>query len=247
MAGFAYTGIPSSIKDIKQLKQTLESCGLQMPYQNLSVPLGASDFTTYALAMKSAGVQGGVCACVESSNLGMITGAKQAGINFIGAISQAGADGTVFTNASTTAALQGTYWPTFTKPLDINDPAASAYIATLKQYDPNYQASSSGPAAYPTYGTTVSYLGGDFLIHGLQLAGANPTRKSVIDALSKESSYDDNGLLPQPINWSHPGKIAPNACEYFTKVVGSTFVTVNNAKPYCGSVIPAFQSYAAPS
>src|SRR6185437_1399368 len=102
---------------------------------------------------------------------------------------------------------QGTYWPTFTKPLDINDPAAASFIDTLKKYDTNYQAAPAGqPAAYPTYGTTVSYLGADFLIHGLELAGPNPTRKSVIEAMGSVSNYDDNGLLPNKISWNHPGK-----------------------------------------
>jgi hypothetical protein len=102
--------------------------------------------------------------------------------------------------------------------------------------------SASGPAAYPTFGTTIAYLGSDIMIHGLQLAGPNPTRKSFVSDMTQVSSYNDNGLLPQTIGWNHQGQLAATDCSYFAKVVGTNFVTVNGGKPYCGALLPQYKS-----
>jgi len=64
VAGLAYGVSPSSIASIKDLKESLASQGIKMGYENLSVPFGAVDFTSYGLAMKAAGVDGATCFCV---------------------------------------------------------------------------------------------------------------------------------------------------------------------------------------
>jgi ABC-type branched-subunit amino acid transport system substrate-binding protein len=236
IAGFAYAIAPSSIKDIQQLKSTLAASGITMPYENLTLPLGTNDFTSYALAMKKDGVTGGDCPCVQSTNLAMIQAAKNAGITPFTSILATSADSTVFSDAQTTALLQGTIWPTYTVPLDINNPAATAFVANLKKYDSSYKG------GYAPFGVTDSYLAGDIMAYGLKLAGPNPTRKSFISDMLKVSSYNDGGLLPYPIGWDHLGKLAPNSCAYFLKVVGTTYVDLNGGKPYCGTLLPAYKS-----
>jgi branched-chain amino acid transport system substrate-binding protein len=232
VAGFAYGISPSSINSIKDLKESLAAEGIKMGYENLSVPFGASDFTADALSMKQAGVNGAVCSCVQSTNIAMAVGAKQAGIPLKGALMFSGTDSSLFTNPTATAAAQGTYWPADIVPIDLHKPATEAFVANLQKYDSNYKG------GYPSYGVITAYLGADVMIEGLTVAGQNPTRNSFIENMSKVSSWDAEGLLASPVGWNHFGTAAQTSCEYFTKVQGNQFVTINNGKPFCGTLIP---------
>jgi branched-chain amino acid transport system substrate-binding protein len=231
VAGLAYGISPSSTGSIKDLKESLEAVGIKMGYENLSVPFGVSDFTTYALAMKQAGVDGATCSCVQSTNIAMAVGAKQAGIALKGALMFSGTDSSLFSNPTAVAAAQGTYWPSQIVPIDLHNPATDAFVANLQKYDSNYKG------GYPSYGVTSAYLGTDVMIEGLQVAGQNPTRQSYINNMLKVSSWND-GLLASPIGFNHFGQAQPTLCQYFTKVEGNQFVTINNGKPFCGTVIP---------
>ena len=143
-----------------------------------------------------------------------------------------GADGSLFDNATATAAAQGTYWPTTIVPLDLNNPATNAFIANLKKSDPSYKGS------YPSYGLTGAYLSSDLMVEGLKVAGQNPTRKSFITNLSQVTSWNAEGLLPSTVGFDHFGTVEKNLCGYVTKVQGNQFVTINNGKPFCGTAIP---------
>lgn len=231
-AALAYGVSPSSIASIKDFKESLASQGIATPYVNLSVPFGAVDFTTYALAMKSANVDAAACSCVQSSNIAMAVAAKQAGINLKAALMFSGADASLFDNSTATAAAQGTYWPTTIVPIDLNNPATNTFLADLKKSDPAYKG------GYPSYGLTGAYLSSDLMIKGLTVAGQNPTRKSFIDNLTKVSSWNAEGLLPSTVGFDHFGTEENTLCGYYTKVQGSQFVTINNGKPFCGTLIP---------
>ena len=232
VAGLAYGVSPSSIASIKDLKESLASQGIKMGYENLSVPFGAVDFTSYGLAMKAAGVDGATCSCVQSSNIAMAVSAKQAGIVLKGALMFSGADGSLFNDATATAAAQGTYWPTSIVPLDLNNPASNTFVANLKASDSAYKG------GYPSYGLTGSYLSADLMVEGLRVAGQNPTRQSFITNLSNVSSWNAEGLLASNVGFNHFGHVENTLCGYFTKVEGDQFVTINNGKPFCGTLIP---------
>jgi branched-chain amino acid transport system substrate-binding protein len=232
VAGFAYGISPASTDSIKDLKESLQAVGIKMGYENLSVPFGASDFTADALAMKKQSVDGATCSCVQSTNIALAVGAKQAGVPLKAALMFSGTDSGLFKNAAAAAAAQGTYWPSQIVPIDLNNPATEAFVANLQKYDSSYKG------GYPDYGVTSAYLGADVMIEGLSVAGQNPTRQSFISNMLKVSSWNDNGLLAGPIGWNHFGQANPTSCEYFTKVQGNQFITINNGKPFCGTLIP---------
>lgn len=117
-------------------------------------------------------------------------------------------------------------------PLDLHTAADQRFVANLKKYDPHYKG------GYPSYGLTGSYLSADLMITGLELAGRNPTRSAFIHNLSKVSSWNAGGLLPNQANFTHFGHANKTGCMYVTKVVGTQFVTIHNKKPYCGKQIP---------
>jgi branched-chain amino acid transport system substrate-binding protein len=232
VAGLAYGISPSSIDSIKDLKEALASQGIKMGYENLSVPFGAIDFTTYGLAMKQAGVNGATCSCVQSTNIAMAVGAKQAGVNLKAALMFSGTDSSLFSQSSAVAPAQGTYWPSDIVPLDLHTAATQNYVSTLEKYDSSYKG------GYPDYGVTTSYYEADLLIEGLRVAGQNPTRQSFITNLRKVSSWNAEGLLPSPADFSNFGHSPQTSCEYITKVEGNQFVTINGGKPFCGTLIP---------
>ena len=232
VGALAYGVSPSSTDSVKALKVGLEAVGLKMGYENLSVPFGGVDVTSYVLAMKQAGVDGAGCSCVQSTNIALFTGLKQAGVNVKADLSFSGADSSIFDSPTSTSASQGTYYGTAFPPLDLNNANTNTFVANVKAADPNYKG------GYPSYGLTGSYLSAVLLAKGLEVAGQNPTRASYIHNLSQVTGFTANGLLASPVSFNHFGTDEQNGCQYFVVVKGDSFVSINNGKPICGSLIP---------
>jgi branched-chain amino acid transport system substrate-binding protein len=169
------------------------------------------------------------CSCVQSTNLALFTGLRQAGLTKVKALSLSSADNSVFSDPTASAAAQGAYYPTQFPPLDLNNAATNAMIANLKKYDPQYKG------GYPSFGATGAYLAAQLGIKGLQVAGQNPTRDSFIKNLTQVTGWDANGLLPSGVSFNHFGSPEPTRCQYFVQVQGNAFHSINNGKPICGN------------
>ena len=128
------------------------------------------------LRMKSCGVNGGTCSCVDSSNLAMMGAIKNAKLpNFKGAVAYSGPTDNVFANRppprrrrATTSARSETLI------IDQTNPAMQTWKANMTKYIPNYKGS------FPTYGVTGGYISADLMIQMLMQAGQNPTRKGMM-------------------------------------------------------------------
>jgi branched-chain amino acid transport system substrate-binding protein len=230
MAGFAYGVSPSSIASIKQMQKSVTNAGLRAGYTNLSVPFGGVDFTSSVLAMKSAGVNGYACSCVESSDLALATATKQGGLSAKG-LFFTGYSQSTLSDATAAAAAQNQYFITVTVPYELHQPQTDAILANLKKYDPKYTGGD------PDYGLQGGYLSAQLLIKGLEVAGANPTRQSFMSGLRGVTSYDDGGVLPSPVSFalSEFGKYPQNSCAYFVQLQGTTFAPQPKV---CGTLIP---------
>jgi branched-chain amino acid transport system substrate-binding protein len=230
MAGLAYGISPSSTASIKQMQKSVVNAGLKAGYTNLSVPFGGADFTADVLAMKSAGINGFACSCVESSDLAVATAAKQGGVAAKG-LFFTGYSQSTLSDPTAAAAAQGQYFTTVTVPYELHRPGTDAILANLKKYDPKYTGGN------PDYGLQGGYLSTQLLIKGLQVAGQNPTRSSFISGLRGVTSYDDAGVLPSPVSFALDqfGLYPQHSCAYFVQLEGTAFVP----KPeVCGTVIP---------
>jgi branched-chain amino acid transport system substrate-binding protein len=232
VGGLAYSISPSSTGSIKDTKTALESVGLKMGYENLSIVFGTSDVSTPVLAMKQANVNFAICSCVQSTVLAMVTGLAQAG-SAAKSLSQASADSSLFSSASATQAAQGMYYASTFPPLDRNNPASNTFVANIQAADTSYRTGE-----YPSFGVVAGYLGSALMAKGLQVAGANPTRQSFIQNLTKVTSWDADGLLPAPVGFDHFGTGQKTYCEFYVKVQGPGFVAVNGGKPLCLAVPP---------
>ena len=230
VGGLAYANSPSSTASIVDLKTALDDNGLKMGYENLSVPFGTTNVTSLVLALKQAGVNMAVCSCVQSTNLAVATGLKQAGSN-AKMLSLGGADSTLFSSSSAAEAANGVYYTSFYPPLDIPNPSTTAFENNLKAADSSYQMGT-----YPPFGTTQAYLAAQLMVKGLQVAGQEPTRKSFISNLSNVTNWDSNGLMAYPLSFNHFGQSNSTYCEYFVVVSGNKFVAVDNGKDFCANL-----------
>jgi branched-chain amino acid transport system substrate-binding protein len=230
MAGFAYAVSPSSTASIKQQQKSVLAAGLKAGYTNLSVPFGGSDFTADVLAMKSAGVNGYACSCVESSDLALATAAKQGGLVAKG-LFYTGYSQSTLSDPTAAAAANGQYFTTITVPFELHQAGTNAILANLKKYDPKYTGGD------PDYGLLGGYLSAQLMIKGLEVAGQNPTRASFISGMHGVTSYDDNGILPSPVDFSlaNFGKYPQTSCDYFVQLQGKNFVPLPKV---CGHLIP---------
>jgi branched-chain amino acid transport system substrate-binding protein len=180
--------------------------------------------------MKSAKIDMAVCSCVQSTVLAMVSGLKQGGV-IVKSLSFAGADSSLFKDATAAQAAQGLYYSSSIPPLDTNNPASNTFQANMKAADPTYQSGT-----YPSFGTVDAYLSAALFAKGLQVAGPNPTRKSYITGLTGVTGWNADGLLASPVSFNHFGTSEPSYCLSYVHVVGQTFVAVNGGKPFCGAV-----------
>ncbi len=230
MGGFAYGISPSSTASIKQMQKSVVNAGLKAGYTNLSVPFGGADFTSNVLQMKSAGVNGYACSCVESSDLALATATKQGGLTAKG-LFFTGYSQSTLSDPTAAAAAQDQYFTTVTVPFELHQPGTDQILANLKKYAAKYTGGD------PDYGELGGYLSTQLMIKGLQVAGQNPTRASFMTGLRGVTSYDDGGVLPSPVSFalSQFGQYPANSCAYFVQLKGTSFAPQPKV---CGTVIP---------
>jgi branched-chain amino acid transport system substrate-binding protein len=229
VGGLAYGISPSSIASINSLAKGLQAIGLKMGYQNLTVPFGSVDVTSYVLAMKQAGVNGAACSCVQSTNLAMFTGLKQAGMTNVKALSFASADSSVFSNATTAQAAQGAYFNTLIPPPDVNSTATTTFMQNVAAVDPSYKVGT-----IPSFGLTGAYLAAEVGLYGLNLVGPALTRANFINKMNQQTNFNAGGLLATTVGWANRGTPPAQTCSYYVQVSGTNFVTINNKQPICG-------------
>jgi branched-chain amino acid transport system substrate-binding protein len=228
LGGLAYGISPSSTQSIVDLKTALGTDGLKMGYENLSVPFGGVDVTSYVLAIKSGGVDGVVCSCVQSTDLALFTGLKQGGVKVKAELSLSSADSSLFADPTAAAAAQGAYYASSVPPLDLNNAASNTFVTNVKAADSKYKG------GYPSFGVTNAYLAAVLTVKGLQVAGQNPTRESFIKNFTAVTNWNADGLLASSVSFNHFGSSEPTTCEWFVQVQGSVVKSVDKGQSICG-------------
>jgi branched-chain amino acid transport system substrate-binding protein len=235
LAGLAYTESPSSQGSIAQMKTSVEKAGLEMPVVK-NISFGSIDVTAPVLEMKSAGVDGATCSCVDSSNLAMMGAIKNANLpNFKGALAYSGPTDNVFANSTATAAAEGNYFRSAQTPIiDQTNPAMQTWKANLTKYVPGYKGS------FPTLGVTSGYISADLMIQMLLQAGQNPTRKTAMDnTRANVHAYDAEGVLAAPVDFAldkFTQGTADQVCYYYLKLQDEKWVDALGK--ICGARIP---------
>jgi branched-chain amino acid transport system substrate-binding protein len=225
---FIASNTPSSTRGTNPFIADMKADGLSV-CDNYVTPLGGVSFTTYALGFKTAGCDGAECSCVLSSSLAVSTALQQEGLSDVKMVYAAGPSQQIIGNAVDETAAKNAFFPGTT----YTNAAGKAMLAGLKKYDPSYTG------GLPDLGAEYGWEVANLTIQGLQVAGSNPTRASLIKNLRKVTAWTDNGLAPAPINFVHFGQAPPTACSTYVQFVNDKYVPFpKSGKPFCGKVIP---------
>lgn len=221
---------PSAAAAMKADEISLKKAGVGVGYTNYNIAFGTVDFTSEALAMKSAGVDGFAGALEPDSAIGLATGVKQQGIVTKAPMVGTGYAQKTLDDAQANQAGQDGWFAAQTVPFELKTPATKAMQAGLKKY-----AGSAYKGGIPDGGLTGGWLSADLIIRGLKDTGKDLTRPAFMKALSSVTDYTADKLLPSAVDLSHFGENPPKSCMYWTKLKGKTFTS---AKLVCGTLIP---------
>ncbi len=225
---FIASNTPSSTSGIGPFEAAMKAEGLSV-CDNTIVPLGGVNFTTYALSFKSDGCDAAECSCVLSSSLAVSTALSQDGVVGNKVLYGAGPSDQVFANSEDLAAAKDAYFEGTT----YSNAPGKAFLAGLKKYDPDYKG------GLPDLGSVSGWETANEVIEGLQVAGENPTRASLMAGMRKVTSWTDDGLAVAPVSWASFGQSPKEECETYVRFVDNKYVDYpKSGKPFCGKPIP---------
>jgi ABC-type branched-subunit amino acid transport system substrate-binding protein len=232
---YGYSISPSSSRSAIGTADSFKYAGGKVGVLDTTVPFGSVDFTSAALVAKQHNIDAMVPSLDNDSNYALATDLKQAGVKLKAVIFATGYEPGVI-KSPVWSTLQGEYFLSLFRPFDLPNAGTKQMAAALQKYE-HFTKSQ-----FPTFGQYESWVGADLMIKGLQMAGKSPTRAAVIKDLRGLKSYNANGLLPQPINYTTIfGHDPAQQCSWFMKAQGNGFVPVSS-QPICGKDIPGTQT-----
>jgi ABC-type branched-subunit amino acid transport system substrate-binding protein len=222
---------PASAEAAKAFTSGAKTDGLNVAYENYSIPLGSVDMTSVALAMKSKNIDGFYAPMIETTLFALLSALQNENAPQKAAVLATGYGQEIFSQPSAVRAAQNAIFDVLQLPVEEKTPATLAEQAAFAKYE-HY-------TGIPNLNWSFGWLSADLMIRGLQVAGQNPTRSSFISALHNVSDWNGGGLLPTNVDLSlaNFGKFAPTSCAYFVRLVGQAFVPLNNGKAVCGNNI----------
>ncbi|HEX4218272.1 MAG TPA: ABC transporter substrate-binding protein [Acidimicrobiales bacterium] len=231
VGAYGYGISPSSTRAAIGTVQAVIHAGGKKGVLDTSIPFGGADFTTAALVAKSKGVNGIFGVMDDNSNFALATAMKQAGVKLKAVLFPTGFSPSAITSPAWPD-LQGDYFVSTFRPFQTPNAGTAQMQAALQKYD-GYTKSQ-----FPAFDEYEAWLGADLMIKGLQLAGKNPTSAGIITSLRNLKSYDGNGILPKPINYSTIfGHDEPLYCGWYLQAKSKGFVPLSS-QPTCGKDLP---------
>jgi branched-chain amino acid transport system substrate-binding protein len=241
IGSYGYSISPSSTRAAVATAQAFQHAGGKTGVLDTSVPFGGVDFTSTALAGKQKNIDAVWAGMDNNSNFALATALKQAGAKVKAMTFPTGYESDLI-NGPAWQAVQGAYFDIGFRPTTQPNAGTQQLVAALQKYQ------GRPPSKFPTYEIYESWLGADLMIRGLQLAGPNPTSAAVIKKLRGITSYNANGLLPDPINYSTIfGHDLQRSCGWYFQAQPKGFVPVPGAQPWCGTDIPGTSTAQAGS
>jgi branched-chain amino acid transport system substrate-binding protein len=227
IGSYGYGVSPLSADEAIGAAESFQRAGGKVGVLDTSVPFGGVDFTAEALIAKKNHVNAVLPTMDEDSNFALVTALKQAGVKLKAVLLSTGYQPSIVQSPEWSS-LQGAYFLSLARPLSLPNAGTEQMAAALSKY------AHFTKGEFPSYGQDLSWLGCDLMIQGLQRAGSNPSRASVVKALRGIKSYNGNGLLPISINYSTVfGHDLPQ-CAWVLRAGKSGFVPISS-KPFCGT------------
>jgi branched-chain amino acid transport system substrate-binding protein len=231
LAALGIEDVETSAVGVQAFVKSAKEVGLKVGYINTDIPVGSVDTGSVVLAMKSADVNGFASYQLDTTDFSIMEGAKQAGLTLKAPFDYTSYGQDLLNSTSARQAAQGLIVILQQAPVELHTKATEAEQAAFKKYE-----HFSG---VPNLNWTYGWESADLYIYGLQKAGKNPTRAKVLSAIRNSNNWTANGLLPTPRDFSLKdfGSGPSTLCSYFVRLEGSTFDTLNNGKPICGSLV----------
>jgi branched-chain amino acid transport system substrate-binding protein len=235
VATFGLAISPAAAEGAKSAAKSAEAAGLKAGYVDPNVALGTTNVDPIVLQMKAAGADGLVSDIVTNSSYAIMESLRQHGVTMKGALLFSGYGGamTAAGPGGQTAAQGGYFGITF-EPAEMRTAATEQFQAALSKY--------AGYNGAPWDTQYWGYVSVDALLAGLNAAGKNPTKTSLINAMLGMRSYSAAGLLGgHTIGFAMDQRGLPagsQQCTFFVQWSGSSFHLVSGALPICGTVIP---------
>ena len=231
LGSFGYGISPTSTRAAIGAADSFERFGGKVGLLNTTIPFGSVAFTSIALTAKQNHVDAIFPAMDGNSNYALQQALEQGGTKPKVSLFATGYEPGVI-NSPAWDALQGTYWISLYRPWSLPNAGTQQMQAAMEKYAHFTKSQFPTPAQYE------AWAGVDLMIKGLQMAGPNPSHAAVIKDFRGLKSYDANGLLPNPINYSTIfGHDLAKGCVWILKA-GKTGFTPTSSQPFCGSDIP---------
>jgi branched-chain amino acid transport system substrate-binding protein len=231
VAALAYGVSASSSENAKTVQQyAVPSQGMKAVYTNTNVDFGTADVGPLVLGIKSSGADATYLPMVASTNIAVVQGLQQNGVEVKANILATGYGQELLDSpAAKTLGDDTLLWQGYV-PVENKTKATKQFQTDLKKV---------GIDGVPDYGDYLGYITADMAVTGLEQAGKNPTRQSFVDNLHKLGTYDGAGLTCTKLDISleNYGKFAPKSCAYFETVKDGKFVIYNKGKPVNGKLV----------
>jgi branched-chain amino acid transport system substrate-binding protein len=219
IAALAYGVSASSSNAAKNLqKYAVPSEGLKAVYTNTAVDFGTTDVGPLVLGIKNSGANGVYLPMVANTNLAIVAGLAQNGVKMKSIVMATGYGQDLLDQPIASTLGPNVLFQTNLAPVELKTKATKQFQADLKKYA-NY-------TGVPDFGIYTGYVSCDFMIQGLENAGANPTRDGFVNGLHQVGKYDDAGLACRPIDVSLQGvgHASPTGCSWYVQVKNGKFV-----------------------
>lgn len=188
--GLAYGESAGSKNAANAMIASMKAAGIEVPYANLSVPLGGTDFGAAALAIKKAGCDAIATWFVVSSDIALFQALKGVGISgpdfkasyITGVYGQELLD-----NSAALEASQGYSIGSVFQVASLKTPATERMMSALKQY-----AGYDKP--YPLSSHQWGWFTADLAIFALKNAAGDLSAANIVAKLRAVTNYDADGL-----------------------------------------------------
>ena len=227
---YGYGISPSSARAAVQSADSFKHAGGKVGLVDTSIPFGGVAFTSTALTSKQDGVNAVVPAMDSNSNYALASALKEAGVKFK-ALFATGYDASLV-NSPSWNAVQGDYFLSLFRPWDLPNAGTQQMQAAMEKY------AHFSKSQFANFGQEEAWAGADLMIKGLQMAGPNASQATVNKDLRNLKSYNDNGMLPQSIDYATIfGHDLPKQCTWIMQAGKNGFTPVSPS-PVCGTDIP---------
>jgi branched-chain amino acid transport system substrate-binding protein len=195
LGSYGYGISPTSVREAESDAKSFQYEGGKVGVLDTSLQFGSLDFTSVALQAKQEHVNAIFPTMIDASDFALATSLKQAGVKLKAAVFATGYAPNVVGSPSWSY-LQGGVFLSIFRPFALPDAGTREMAAALQKYQ------HFSKTQFPTLFQYESWSGANLMIQGLEMAGDDPTRPAVIKDLRSIKDYTDNGLLPDPLNYS---------------------------------------------